>query len=178
VPLNFGFIGTLSQAKGIEWLIDQYLKLDINATLIIGGRGDESYERKIKEKSKGANIKFLGFVDSQEFYSKIDVLIVPSIWPDTFRVAYEYSANNIPVIASNIGGLPEIIKDGVNGLLCDVNNEDSLGELMILLDSDRSLLNRLIFNCKASVNQLVTVDRMVQEYLDLFSDLNSLSNEK
>jgi glycosyltransferase involved in cell wall biosynthesis len=90
VPLNFGFIGTLSQAKGIEWLIDQYLKLDINATLIIGGRGDESYERKIKEKSKGANIKFLGFVDSQEFYSKIDVLIVPSIWPDTFGVAYEY----------------------------------------------------------------------------------------
>src|SRR3546814_16577247 len=58
----------------------------------------------------------------------IDVLVVPTLWGEPFGlVAVEGCANNLPVIASNMGGLPEIIRDDCKGLLCSTDDPDSLG---------------------------------------------------
>lgn len=171
-PLRFGFIGTLAKAKGIEWLINEFISLDINATLVIGGKGEENYEMLLRNKVAGSKIEFLGYVNPSDFYKQIDVSIVPSIWPDTFPgVAFESAAYSVPVIASKIGGLPEIIKDNVNGLLCDPADPKSLGRAMKLLNDDRVLLNNLASKSNESVKSFLSVERMLNEYIDICDSL-------
>lgn len=173
-PLRFGYIGTLAKAKGLEWLIDEFLSLEINATLVIGGKGTKDYEEWLKNKAKSPKIQFLGYVDPSEFYKQIDVSIVPSIWPDTFPgVAFESAAYNVPVIASKIGGLPEIIKENENGLLCDVSDSHSLSKAIKCLDADRMFLSSLTIKSHESVKSLLSVDRMLNEYIALCDSLTS-----
>lgn len=167
-PLRFGYLGTLAKAKGLEWLIDEFLSLDFEATLLIGGKGIIEYETKLKILANSSKILFLGYVDPADFYAQIDVSIVPSIWPDTFPgVAFESAAYSVPVIASKIGGLPEIIKEDVNGLLCDPSDVNSLSKAMKRLNKDRVLLNNLISKSSESVKPFLSVDRMLNEYIEL-----------
>jgi glycosyltransferase involved in cell wall biosynthesis len=171
-PLRFGYLGTLAKAKGLEWLIEEFVSLDIDATLVIGGKGIVDYEIRLKELAKNSKIVFLGYVNPAEFYSQIDVSVVPSIWPDTFPgVAFESAAYSVPVIASKIGGLPEIIKDNENGLLCDPSDPKSLGRAMKRLSDDRILLNNLISKSHESVKSFLSVERMLAEYIELCDSL-------
>jgi glycosyltransferase involved in cell wall biosynthesis len=169
-PLRIGYIGTLSEVKGVEWLIKEFLSININATLVIAGRGEDNYEEYLKRIGNNENISFLGYIGPDEFYPNIDVLVIPSVWPDTFPgVAYEAGAYHIPVIASEIGGLPEIIKNGVNGLLCDPNQPNSLGEALIKLSSDSELYNFLSANSRGAVSHLLSKERMFNEYIELIN---------
>ena len=164
-PIRIGYIGTLSEVKGVEWLIKQFCLIEINAKLIIAGKGEENYEKHLKTIGNKENITFLGYTNPQEFYPNIDILVIPSIWPDTFPgVAYEASAFHIPVIASQIGGLPEIIKEGKNGLFCDPNEPDTLGLAMVKLSTDNKLYNQLSANARESVSHLLSKERMYREY--------------
>ena len=105
------------------WLIEQFQRLEIDARLDIAGRGKLDYESKLKAMADPSKVSFLGYCDSDEFMQSIDVLVVPSLWAEPFGlVAVEGCANNLPVIASNMGGLPEIIRDEYNGLLCSPND--------------------------------------------------------
>src|SRR3546814_16281815 len=78
----------------------------------------------------------------------------PFPYPTFFR-----SANNLPVIASNMGGLPEIIRDECNGLLCSPDDPDSLGIAMLWLYIDGALRQRLASQARASVLPLLDIDR-------------------
>lgn len=171
-PLRIGYIGTLSEVKGVEWLIQQFLSIDINATLLIAGKGDYNYEEHLKNIGNNERISFLGYTDSHEFYPSIDILIIPSICPDNFPgVAYEAGAYHVPVIASRVGGIPEIIKDNVNGLLCDPNQPDSLGEAMVNLCTNTELYNNLSANSRNAVSHLLDKERMFNEYIELLNSL-------
>ena len=114
---TIGYFGRLEKIKGIELMLEQlYNKYKI----IIGGFGSE-YK---KLKKKFPNVNFLGIIEKEDFFKKIDLLIIPSNFPEPFgMIAIEALAYHIPVIAKNIGGLPEIIKHGKNGYLFDQYNE-------------------------------------------------------
>jgi glycosyltransferase involved in cell wall biosynthesis len=175
-PLRFGYLGALTKSKGLEWLIDEFLSINFEAILVIGGKGVDDYEKLLKDKAKSSNIQFLGYVNPVDFYAKIDVLIVPSIWPDTFPgVAFEAAAFSVPVIASMIGGLPEIIKENENGLFCTPSDPHSLSQAMKLLNDDRTFLNNLIGKSSESVKPLLSVERMLNQYIDL---CNEITEEK
>src|SRR3546814_20257576 len=83
----------------------------------------------------------------------------PFPYPTFFR-----SANNLPVIASNMGGLPEIIRDECNGLLCSPDDPDSLGIAMLWLYIDGALRQRLASQARASVLPLLDMERMLDQY--------------
>ena len=170
---QFGFIGKLGEFKGIEWLIEQFKSLDINATLIIAGKGKPDYEEHLKKIANDTRIIFLGYVKPEDFYSKIDVCVVPSKWQDTFPgVAIESCAYGKPVIASNSGGLPEIIKNNKNGLICDIADPSSLGRSMKQIFEDEPLLNDMKINARKAVTKLLDVDRMINEYISLMNQLS------
>lgn len=164
-PLRFGYIGTLSENKGVGWLIEQFQRLDIDARLDIAGRGKLDYEARLKAMADPKKVSFLGYCDSDEFMQSIDVLVVPSLWGEPFGlVAVEGCANNLPVIASNMGGLPEIIRDECNGLLCSPDDPDSLGIAMLWLYIDGALRQRLASQARASVLPLLDMERMLDQY--------------
>jgi glycosyltransferase involved in cell wall biosynthesis len=170
--LKIGFIGTLSQSKGIEWLIYQFNELKINATLTIAGKGQKEYEKYLKEIAQNNDkIKFIGYAQSQEFYQQVDLVCMPSLWADTFPgVAYESCANGVPVIATNMGGLPEIIKNNVNGIIINPNEENSLKESILMLYNNVELFQKLAYQARAEVQDFLNVNRMLDEYEIIFKE--------
>ena len=125
--VRFAFIGTILPAKGIDVLIKAFNRVKrSDAELKIYGdlrlyAGFERYPAHLKSIIKNKNIKLMGGFDHSEIskiFKEIDVLVVPSIWHENSPlVIREAFLSNTPVIASDIGGIPELVKDGFNGFL-------------------------------------------------------------
>ena len=136
--IRFGFIGNLMPAKGAHVLIEAFCGIEeTRAELKIYGKvfsyksalGD--YAGQIKKRAQGCkNIKFKGgFVnaDVQNIFREIDVLVVPSIWYENAPlVIQEAFLSRTPVIASRIGGIPELVRDGENGFLFEAGDPADL----------------------------------------------------
>lgn len=170
--VRFGFIGALNKPKGIEWLIDQFD--DTCGTLTIAGTGSAEYVAQLKERAAGKRISFVGHCPSAEFFPMIDVGIVPSIWHDTLPgVAIEGGAHGRPVIASRRGGLPEIVKDGVTGILVDPEQPDTLGAAIRRLSGDAELRDRMAREAPKAVKIFTSLDRCLDEYEQLYVSLGA-----
>lgn len=168
---TIGYIGTLAEKKGVEWLIDQFKRLSFHAELKIAGGGKKDYELFLKEKAKGSKISFIGYTDPAEFYKIVDVLVVPSLWQEPLgMVAIEALAHHVPVIASAVGGLQETVKDKFNGLLCNILEENSLGNAMQRLHDDLVLYNTLVKNARPSVQTILNKERMIKEYSTVLNE--------
>lgn len=168
-PLRFGYMGTLSEQKGLRWMIEQFRSLPFPATLSIAGRGQPDYEQALRTLGDAPNIEFVGYQSPESFYRQIDVALVPSIWNEPFgAVAVEACAHSVPVIASQRGGLPEIIHDGINGLLCDPSRPQSLAHAMTRMNSEPALRDRLASQARASVEQFLDLERMLDRYQAFF----------
>ncbi|MBX6361783.1 MAG: glycosyltransferase family 4 protein [Acidobacterium ailaaui] len=128
--IHFGFIGNIAPNKGIEILLKAYLKIKSNNTKIfIAGSGEINYVKYLQDKYKDKSIVWLGWVQRNHFFEMIDFTIVPSIWYEPLgMVVIESFSYGVPVIASNIGGIPEMIKEGENGLLFEPGNVNEIAE--------------------------------------------------
>jgi glycosyltransferase involved in cell wall biosynthesis len=169
-PLRFGYMGTLSPQKGVGWLIEQFQRLPFDATLQIAGRGQPDDEAAFKALATSPNVRFVGYQKPEAFYSQIDVAVVPSLWNEPFgMVAVEACAHSVPVIASRMGGLPEIIQDPLNGLLCNPGDPDSLGHAMLKLHQQPELLARLSSQARVSVAALLNLELMLDSYESVFA---------
>lgn len=114
---TFGFIGRIEEEKGIEVLLRAASHLPAQGwRLLIAGRGREDYVSRLKDLYPQTNIEWLGFTKPDDFYPMIDVLIVPSLWPEPLPgVIAEAGALDIPVIISKMGGMPEYLDMGLSG---------------------------------------------------------------
>jgi glycosyltransferase involved in cell wall biosynthesis len=125
---GFLFVGRLSQEKGISTLAAA-AKLLNNVTICFAGVGEQS---ALLENIAG--LESLGKLSSEAIFSKMaksSALIMPSIWYENFpRTLVESFACGLPVIASRIGALAELIEDGETGLLFEAGNADNLASKM------------------------------------------------
>ena len=122
--VRFGFVGSLVWYKGGETLVRAMTQLDpTRAVLNVYGTFDPEHDEhhaQLAALAVGSSVEFKGRFDNarlSEVYAEIDVLIVPSIWfensPITIHEAY---LTGTPVLASDIGGMAEFVRDGVDGL--------------------------------------------------------------
>ena len=104
-PYDFGFLGGLNEAKGIDIFIEAAKSLP-DHSFVIAGREN----KKIEEKIAGTgNIKFLGWMDAPQFYSSINILVVPSTWNDPApRVILEANHSGLHIVISDMPSLLEI----------------------------------------------------------------------
>ena len=127
--LALGFLGRLEPAKGIEVLLKTLADHDLCgwSEVIVGGRGAEDYERDLRQQYNDSRVKFAGHVDPAGFFQRVNLLAVPSLWNEPFgRVVIEAYAHGVPVVASNRGGLPELVVEGETGFVMDPLDERSL----------------------------------------------------
>jgi len=118
----FGYVGRIEPAKGIEFLLKYFPE---EYKLFLYGKSEEKYLEELQKKYKERQIYFKGFEIPKKIYSTIDILIVPSLWNEPFgRIVPEGNAYKIPVLVSNRGGLPELVTNGKNGYVFDVENEN------------------------------------------------------
>ena len=95
--------------------------------VMAGDLQDADISDRIRVLSQTHDARFLGFVDPTTFFPQIDVLLAPSIWHEPFgRITIEAFAHGVPVIATNRGGLPDIVQDGINGWIFDPDRLDDL----------------------------------------------------
>jgi glycosyltransferase involved in cell wall biosynthesis len=131
-PLVVGYLGRMESTKGIEVLLDAAALLpQQQVTVLLGGKGPEGYVSGLRQRYPAANIEFIGFVKPADLFSRIDVLVVPSVWEEPLgRVIYEGYAHGVPAIVSNVGGMPEIVEHGRTGFVFESGNGRDLAKCL------------------------------------------------
>lgn len=136
------YFGRITEEKGVDTVVKAYEKMPDRHVKIMGDdTTDEAKRLKLYiESKKIKNVEFLGFKSGEELEKIIKearFTLIPSIWydnlPNTALESFQFSK---PVIASNIGSLPELILDGVNGYLFSTADPNDLCEKIKLLDDD------------------------------------------
>ena len=137
------YYGRLTEEKGVVSLLKAFRKLPRDFSLKIVGEYQCDYGIELKnyvEQNNMANVEFLGFKSGNELASIITnakTVVVPSIWYDNMpNVILESFAHGKPVIASNIGSLPELVEDGVNGYLFEPNNSEELARKIQMMNNE------------------------------------------
>lgn len=170
---RIGFLGRLSEEKGVDVLINVLKNLPSTTALIAGtGPAEESLKKLTIKLGTVDQVEFVGFVeDKEKFFQSIDMLIVPSVKAESFGlVIVEAMRAGIPVIASRIGAIPEIIEHKKTGLLFEPGNTQALVDLINMLQSGSSLKDSLINQAKQTVEAKFGVKKMIEEFKSLIHD--------
>ncbi len=172
------FVGRLTSQKGCEYLIramPQILSRH-NAKLIVVGDGpSRSYlESEVSRLGLSGRVRFTGFLSDQEMVKLMksaDVLVVPSIYEPFGIVALEAMAAGVPVVASDVDGLSEIIKHEVNGLKVFPHDPLSIFWGVDRVLSDHSLAESLKRGGKESIEKEFSWSIIADKTVDLYKSL-------
>ena len=180
-------IGNFIQRKGFENLI-LALNIIVNQKGIntiklgIGGRGPlrSKYENMVKTYSLTNYITFLGFINAKEmpsYYTQADIFVLPSIIDEKGDteglgvVLLEANACKTPLIGSRVGGIADIIQDGVNGLTVAQKDPVDLAEKIITLAADENLRIEMGENGRKFVEANFNWDTIAQKIINVYNRL-------
>jgi glycosyltransferase involved in cell wall biosynthesis len=128
---DLGFLGRITQEKGIEELLEAAFRL--NCTLLVAGNGEMNYVSMLTQKYPCAT--FIGTMEKWEFLSKIKVLVAPSLWAEPLaRTIMEAAIVGKPTVSSNRGGMPEIFASN-NSKIIGVDPQDKEKLDIALIDA-------------------------------------------
>ena len=158
-----GFAGRLSKEKGVE-LLAETAKLLPECTFMVAGDGpDKALLENIP------NVKLVGFLSGEkliDFMSRSKVLVVPSIWYENCPLSIlEAQCMEVPIVTMNNGGMAELIKDGVTGVLVDEPTPEAMAKGLKRALKEFAALSR---NCKDEKDNVFSVenycDILIKEY--------------
>ena len=136
-------VGRLSFEKRLDWLLPLMRnRPDVRLALV----GTGPAEQELRRQFSGTGTNFVGYLGGEELaaaYASADVFAFPSDTETLGFVAMEAMASGTPVVGANAGGVPDVIEDGVNGLLFTPGNTEELQARIGLLLADTSLRERL-----------------------------------
>lgn len=156
------FVGRLVEIKGVAYLIEAMK--DVDAKLIIVGDGPIRHKLEKQAAGMEGKVSFLGAKthgELQAIYASADIFASPSITLDDGAregvptTIMEAMASGLVVIASNSGGIPHLVKDGINGILCGEKDSAELARKINLLLTDNEMYDKL---CKNSVERIKEFD--------------------
>ena len=190
------YVGRLEWRKGIGTLLSagRLLKNEIPnlKILIVGGKifggqknlDDYKEYKRLLKKAKQEEVenitKFVGHISNKRlhfFCSASDVLVIPSYYEPFGLVALEGMASKIPVVASNVGGLTNIIKNTKDGFLFEPRNPLSLKEKILLIYNSQELRQKLIQNAYEKVKNY-SWKSMVKKIDAIYKNLIIINNKK
>jgi glycosyltransferase involved in cell wall biosynthesis len=175
-PLRVGFTGTLAPHKGCDILIRAFRSLprELDATLSIHGNVErhKSFIQELRQLAgDDERISFAGPFQRAKVgrvLSEIDVLVVPSRWYENAPVViYEAFAAKTPVIATDLGGMSEVVEHGKNGLLFELDNVKGLARQLQRLVEEPELLDGL----RDGIGPVKTVEDSMDEMEQLYEEL-------
>ncbi len=169
--------GLLASFKGFSVLVKamkRVTEIHPNVHLMIAGDGPQrgSLERMVAKLELASNVDFAGkvpFASLSQFYGNCDIVIFPSIFPEPFgRVALEAMFFGKPVIASKVGGIPEVVTDGVTGLLVPPNDDKALAKCINALVDDRSQRLTMGNNAIAKIEKMFSTEEIIKQHLEVY----------
>lgn len=168
--LAIGSFGRLVEDKGIQVLIDAMPS--VSGEAFIFGHGP--YEGALKARA-GDRVRFMGQVsDVADAMRAMDIVAIPSTWEEPFPyAALEAMALSRPIVASNIGGLPEMVEEGVNGRLFEAGNAGSLAS--VLQSWNASNFAAIGARGQARYEQEFTIEHMTDRIENVYRNVASAS---
>jgi len=134
-----------------------------------------SYLQKKITKNISNNISFLGEVKHKELikhYQKTDIFMFPSVWNEPFGIPIiEAMATEVPVIATRVGGIPEIIEEEKTGVLVEPDDDQALAEAITYLFSDNELKKTMGEAARKRVIKLFTWDHIILKLLHHYNNI-------
>lgn len=168
------YFGRITEEKGVNALVYAYERLGNDYPLKIVGDDSTQYAQDLKKyilKNKIENIEFVGFKKGEklnDYIKNARFAVIPSIWYDNFpNAALEAFAFCKPVIASNIGSLPELIDDNVNGYLFEAGNVEHLMKCIKKMD-DKNLVSELGKNAGMKITERYSEEIHYNTLIKLF----------
>jgi Glycosyltransferase len=173
-----GTIGRLSSIKGQRFLVEAMKRICLlrpDAQAILLGSGDE--EEPLKELAQSLGISstirfFRSCPDTQRFLSMMDVFVFPSVKEGLGIALLEALASGKACVASNIGGIGDIIKDGYNGVLVDVGDAGAISEAVLRLLSDEAMGKSMGQRGRELVRDRFTLNAMADNMNKLYNKVS------
>lgn len=142
--------------------------------VLVAGAGPflESYREQVRGLGLDGTVSFLGFrPDVTTLMAAADLVVLPSVAEAFGLVLVEAIALGTPVVASRAGGIPEVVEDGVEGLLVPPGDPEALAAALESLRADPERLRRLREGCGPGILERFDFRRMVRRYEALYEDV-------
>jgi glycosyltransferase involved in cell wall biosynthesis len=171
-----GTVGSLYPIKGHRFLIEAIpaiIRACPRARFLLVGRGDQEIPLKEQVKRLGIEryVYFLGLrQDINRLLSIMDVFVLPSLSEGLSVATLEAMASAKPVIATRVGGNPELVVEGETGMLVPSEDDQALVRSIVGLLSDTSLARRLGQRGRARVEQRFQLQMMLRKYQELYEE--------
>jgi glycosyltransferase involved in cell wall biosynthesis len=173
------FVGALRSIKGVDYLIEAAKNfVDSNTELYLVGR-DDGLKKSLKKMAQDFKItdfiKFIGPVNHEDiplWISASDILVLPSLSEGRPNVVLEALACEVPVVATDVGGIPELIINGETGYLVPAKNPLELSEKVNKLLGDENQREKMgKFGRKSIIQRGLTWEAHAKKTVDIYSKL-------
>lgn len=172
------FVGYLQKVKGVEYLIEAFSKIADDFSkfnLVIVGSGFEFESLKDLSLKLGIENRVifkgkLSLKDTQKLMKDCYCFVLPSLSEGLPRVIIEAMASRKPVIASNVGGIPELVKDKFNGFIFNSANSNNLVEKLRWLLSDSELTKKMGERGREIVSLKYSNKKYIENYLKIIDN--------
>lgn len=173
---SIGCVGRLEAEKGIDVLIRAFGILQEHqgrCKLVILGVGSQrrALEWMAEKVGAKASVQFVGFQpDVEKWMEGFDLFVLPSVKRESFgMVLIEALAAGVPVVASDLGGIPEIVTDREEGLLVPPGDPTALFQAMLWMMQHREQARAMTAAGRLKVEQRFSIQRQIEEFDQLFS---------
>lgn len=178
-----GVIGRLSRIKGIEYFLMALAKVRIEIPeikAVIVGEGKQSYKEELftltKQLGLSDRVEFLGRrKDISDVLLRLNLLVLSTVTQEGFgRVIIEAGACGVPVLATKVGGVVDIIEDGVTGILIPPRDVVSMAENMAKILKDKDLSSKLARNARKKIERSFNLEKMAKEIISVYKEAKNL----
>jgi lipopolysaccharide heptosyltransferase II len=123
-------------------------------------------------------VKFLGKrKDIPQLLSRLNLVVLSTVTEEAFgRVIIEAQAAGVPVVATRVGGVIDVIEDGKNGILVPPKDPESMATAIVKLLKDKSLIQKIVINARKNVEKKFTLERMCEATLKIYEETLNTKN--
>ncbi len=181
-PLKILYLGYLGIEKGSFDILDSAatinslgLEMDFD---LVGSESTPGELAKLQEKRRSAKLEKSVKLnppafgkEKLEFFQNADIFIYPSYHEGMPMAVLEAMASGLPIIATNVGGLPDLVQDGINGLLVDPGQPDQLADALCNLANNLELLQSMQKMSYQFVSQNFDIDNHINQLVRIYEDV-------
>jgi teichuronic acid biosynthesis glycosyltransferase TuaC len=173
------FVGRLVEAKGIFELIEAFSQIQLQQTgthlVFVGdGRDRLKLENQVRQRGLSSTVHFVGMISHSEmphWLSAADLLALPSHNEGLPNAIVEAMACSIPVVATNVGGIPEVVEDKKSGLLIEKGDIDSLTNAIVSLLKDEERRKKMGAYGRSIIEQNFSWQKSAQALRGLYDEI-------
>lgn len=171
------YVGQLIDFKGINYLIDaaHVLRERADLTVLVAGAGDrrQALEEQVARLGLAGRVRILGQRDDvHDILGASDLFVCPSVWDEALGyVILEAMAAGVPVVASRVGGIPEVVRDGETGLLVPPRDAGALARAIAALLDEPARRAAMGRTARRAIEETFSMERAIDGTVALYREL-------